>query len=415
MVKSETQSGFSLQPDLFNKMYDDSKYEIKKRNKENEEKKKIEENKQRQEKEEAKKKEEEEKEKKKPKPMKRGTKIAYTIFFSVLTIICIPISIYFSSSLLNKLKKAFGPRADLKLKLPSEPGSIPYTKLTREQFIKQENQREQKFSKSVADSQQKGAGRQRGQRGGSRKYQRGGRPVDEAGPPSSAPEAGFTNTSLPGFPHSAAKNDNPLIQGFGNYFITYFSFVRWVGVKFASIMNDVWFKDLEISKGAGSLSVDKFWDFLTITHILPLLVLLTIPLTFISSTIGLIWASINNQFILMPFFLICSCLSIFLGGNWPSHLCLFYKDVYLLSSDYTSTLETFKIYLKRYKFWWLLLLFLSWGISIWGFMGGGFSSSSQKITREYDYIAWLVGGFGVEIFALIIGIIGFGDMFSSAV
>ena len=75
MVKSETQSGFSLQPDLFNKMYDDSKYEIKKRNKENEEKKKIEENKQRQEKEEAKKKEEEEKEKKKPKPMKRGTKI----------------------------------------------------------------------------------------------------------------------------------------------------------------------------------------------------------------------------------------------------------------------------------------------------------------------------------------------------
>ena len=48
-------------------------------------------------------------------------------------------------------------------------------------------------------------------------------------------------------------------------------------------------------------------------------------------------------------------------------------------------------------------------------MGGGFSSSSQKITREYDYIAWLVGGFGVEIFALIIGIIGFVDMFSSAV
>ena len=180
-------------------------------------------------------------------------------------------------------------------------------------------------------------------------------------------------------------------------------------------MNDAWFKDLEISKGAGSLSVDKFWDFLTITHILPFLVLLTIPLTFVSSTIALIWASINNQFILMPFFLICSCLSIFLGGNLPSHLCLFYKDVYLVSSGSTSTFDTFKIYLKRYKFWWLLLLFLSWGIIIWGFMGGGFSSSYQKITGEPDFIPWLVGGFGLEIIALIIGVIGFGDMFSSDV
>ena len=415
MVKSETQSGFSFQPDLFNKFYDDTKYEIKKIFTQRENDKTRDENKKRQEEEAAKKKEEEEKKKNKTKPMTRETKIAYTMFFSALTIICIPISIYFSSSLLNKLKKAFGPRADLKLKLPNEPGSIPYTKLTREQFIKQENQREQKFSKSVADSQQKGAGRQRRQKGGSRKYQRGGRPVDETGPPSSAPDGGFTDTKVSGFPHSAAENDNPLIQGFGNYFITYFSFVRWVGVKFATIMNDSFFKNFEISKGAGSLSVDKFWDFLTITHILPFLVLLTIPLTLVSSAIALIWASINNQFILMPLFLICSCLSIFLGGNWPSFLCLFYKDVYLVSSNYTSTFDTFKIYLKRYKFWWLLLLFLSWGINIWGFMGGGFSSSSQKITREYDFMAWLLGGFGVEMFALIIGIIGFGDMFSSVV
>ena len=404
MVKNETQSGFSFQPDLFNKMYDDSKYAIKERNKQKEIDKKRNENKKRQEEEAAKKKEEEEKKKNKTKPMTRNMKIIFTIIFSLITMICIPISIYFSSSLLNKLKKAFGPLADLKLKLPSEPDSIPYTKLTREQFIKQENQREETFSKSVADSQQKGGVRKRRQKGGSRKYQRGG-----------GDERGFTDTTKNGLPYSAAENDNPLIQGFGDFFITYFSSVRWVGVKFATILNDAFFKNFEISKGAGSLSVDKFWDFLTITHILPLLVLLTGPLTLISSAIALIWASINNQFILMPFFLICSCLSIFLGGNWPSHLCLFYKDIYLLSSDYTSAFDTFKIYLKRYKFWWLLLLFLSWGINIWGFMGGGFSSSSQKITREYDYIAWLVGGFGVEIFALIIGIIGFGDMFSSTV
>ena len=412
MVKSETKSGFD-----FNKMYDDTKYEIKKRNEQRDIDKTRDKNKKRQEDEAAKKKEEEEKKKNKTKPMTRNMKITFTIIFSLVTMICIPISIYFSSSLLNKLKKAFGPLADKKLKLPSEPGSIPYTKLTRAQYIKQENQKEQTFSKSVANSQQKGGVRKRRHKGGSRKYRGGGEPVDEVGPSSSPQQAekSITDTGGHGGPYSAAENDNPLIQGFGNFFITYFSSVRWAGVKFATILNDAFFKNFEISKGSGSFSVDKFWDFLTITHILPFLVLLTIPLTLVSSTISLILASINNQFILMPFFLICSCLSIFLGGNWPSFLCLFYKDVYIASSNYTSTFDTFKIYLKRYKFWWLLLLFLSWGINIWGFMGGGFSSSSQKITREYDYIAWLIGGFGVEIFALIIGIIGFGDMFSSVV
>ena len=125
MVKNETQSGFSFQPDLFNKMYDDSKYAIKERNKQKEIDKKRDENKKRQEEEAAKKKEEEEKKKNKTKPMTRNMKIMFTIIFSLITMICIPISIYFSSSLLNKLKKAFGPLADLKLKLPSEPDSIP--------------------------------------------------------------------------------------------------------------------------------------------------------------------------------------------------------------------------------------------------------------------------------------------------
>lgn len=403
MVKSETQSGFD-----FNKMYDDTKYEIKKRNKQREIDKTIYENKKRQEDEAAKRKEEEEKNKNKTKPMTRSGKIWFTIIFSLVTIICIPISIYFSSSLLNKLKKASGKFADLELRLPSEEGSIPYTNLTREQHIKQENQKEQTFSNSVSESQKTGAGRQKG---GSRKYQRGG-----GGPSSSPPpaETSITDTRIHGGIYSAAENDNPLIQGFGHFFITYFSSVRWAGVKFATILNDAFFKNFEISKGSGSFSVDKFWDFLTITHILPFLVLLTIPLTLVSSTISLIWASINNQFILMPFFLICSCLAIG-GGNWPSFLCLFYKDVYIASSNYTSTFATFKIYLKRYKFWWLLLLFLSWGIIIWGFMGGGFSSSYQKITLEPDFIPWLVAGCGVGIIALVMSVIGFGDMFSSVV
>ena len=35
-TKTETSSGFSFQPDLFNKIYDDSKYAVKERNRKNE-------------------------------------------------------------------------------------------------------------------------------------------------------------------------------------------------------------------------------------------------------------------------------------------------------------------------------------------------------------------------------------------
>ena len=55
--------------------------------------------------------------------MTRGEKIGYTIFLCILTLVSVPLSIYFSS-LLNKLRKANGKDADLAAKLPADPGKL---------------------------------------------------------------------------------------------------------------------------------------------------------------------------------------------------------------------------------------------------------------------------------------------------
>ena len=58
-------------------------------------------------------------------------------------------------------------------------------------------------------------------------YQKGGNMAMNA-----ANEAkGFTDSTKYGFPYSLAENENPIISDFGQYFITYFSFVRSIGVK----------------------------------------------------------------------------------------------------------------------------------------------------------------------------------------
>ena len=55
---------------------------------------------------------------------------------------------------------------------------------------------------------------------------------------------GFTDTTKYGFPYSLAANDNPIIADFGQYFITYFSFVRSIGVKGMELLNDSFLKIL---------------------------------------------------------------------------------------------------------------------------------------------------------------------------
>lgn len=415
-TKTETSSGFSLQPDLFNKIYDDSKYAVKERNRKNEIEKKRAENEKRR-KEEEKKKEKEKREKEKNKPMTRGEKIGYTIFLCILTLVSVPLSIYFSASLLNKLRKANGKDADLAVKLPTDPESKPYTNKSRSQVNSKKASDSKSFSSAISDSQKGGRRKKRHQRGGNNTTGAGG----EASAASSsfsvaAPVAaaaneakGFTDTTKYGVPYSLAANDNPIMADFGQYFITYFSFVRGIGVKAMEVLNDSFFKNFDPEKGRTSTSIgDKLIDWGVIAFVLPFLVSITTAITWLAGTISLFWSAINNQSIGMIPWLIFACCTFFFGGNWPTNLLVLYKDIYLASSGSTSNMNTFREYFSRYKFWWTFIIIALWGLWIYGFMGGGFG---KKITKEPDFQIWMWAGCYTPLICLLIGILGFAAFF----
>ena len=383
---------------LLDKMYEDGKYAAKERNKQNEINKKRAENERRRKEAEAKR-EKEKQMRKKNKPMTRGEKIGYTIFLCVLTLVSVPLSIYFSASLLNKLRKASGKDADLAVKLPADPESLPYTPKTRAQANAKKASDDKSFSDAISDSQ-KGGRR--------RKYQKGGNMAMNA-----ANEAkGFTDSTKYGIPYSLAENENPIIGDFGQYFITYFSFVRNIGVKCMSILNDSFFKSFDPEKGKTSTSIgDKLIDWGVIAFVLPFLVSITNIITWVSGTVALFWSAINNQSIgMIPWLIFAFCTFIF-GGNWPSNLLVFYKDVYLASNGATSNMNTFREYFSRYKFWWTFIIIALWGLWIYGFIGGGFGTKKNKISREPDFNIWMWAGCYTPIICLIIGLIGFATLF----
>ena len=378
---------------LLDKMYEDGKYAAKERNKQNEINKKRAENERRQQ--EAKAKREAEKRKKeKNKPMTRGEKIGYTIFLCVLTLVSVPLSIYFSASLLNKLRKAGGKDADLAVKLPADPESLPYKPKTRGQANATKASDNKSFSTAIDDSQ----------KGGRRRYQRGGN-INKLANEAKA----FTDTTKYGFPYSLAANDNPIMADFGQYFITYFSFTRNIGVKAMELLNDSFFKNFDPEKGKISTSIgDKLMDWGVIAFVLPFLVSITTVITWLAGTVSLFWSAINNQSIgMIPWLIFAFCTFIF-GGNWPTNLLVLYKDVYLASSGSSSTMNTFREYFSRYKFWWTFVIIALWGLWIYGFMGGGFG---KKITREPDFNIWMWAGCYTPIICLIIALIGFATLF----
>ena len=342
-------NGYSFQPGLMDKMYDDRKKDKAKKEREDKIAKRRAENKKRQE--DAKAEREAKKRKReKNKPMTRGEKIGWTIGLCIATLISVPLSIYFSASLLNKLKKASGPNADLEVKLPSNPESLPYTNKSRSQVNSKKASDSKSFSSAISDSQKGGRRKKRHQRGGNNTTGAGGEAraasssFSVAAPVAAAANEakGFTDTTKYGVPHSLAANDNPIIADFGEYFITYFSFVRGIGVKCMSTLNDAFFKSFDPNKGKGSSMGDKLIDWAVIVIVLPILVSLTNIITWLSSSVGLFWSAINNQSIGMIPWLIFAFCTVFFGGNWPSTGMLFYKELYLLSSGTTSNMNTFR-------------------------------------------------------------------------
>ena len=279
---------------LLDKMYEDGKYAAKKEISKKINKKRIE-NETRQKEAEAKR-SRKKKEREANKPMTRNEKIGYTVFLCLLTLVSVPLSIYFSASLLNKLRKANGPNADLAVKLPADPESLPYKPKTRSQANATKSSNEKSFSSAIDDSQ----------KGGRKRYQRGGN-INKL-----ANEAkGFTDTTKYGFPYSLAANDNPIMADFGEYFITYFSFVRSIGVKAMELLNDSFFKNFDPEKGKTSTSIgDKLIDWGVIAFILPFLNSLTTIITWLASTVSLFWSAINNQSVgMIPWLIFAFALS----------------------------------------------------------------------------------------------------------
>ena len=380
---------------LLDKMYEDGKYAAKERNKQNEIDKKRAENEKRQ-KEAKAEAERKKKEEAANKPMTRGEKIGYTILLMVLTLFSVPLSLYFSASLLNKLRKANGANAAKELGLPDDPEIKPYTNKTQAQVEAKKASDDKSFSSAISDSQ----------KGGKRKkYQRGGNmalAVDAAN------EAkGFTDSTKYGFPYSLAANDNPIIADFGQYFITYFSFIRGIAVKGMNILNDSFFKNFDPAKGNTTFS-NKLIDWIVIAFVMPILVSITNITTWLSGSVSLFWSAINNQSIgMFPWLIFAGC-TFFFGGNWPTSLLMGYKDLYLLSHRSNDTMNTFREYFSRYKFWWTFVIIALWGLWIYGFIGGGFG---KKISKEPDFQIWMWAGCYPPLICLLIGILGFAAFF----
>ncbi len=287
--------------------------------------------------------------------MTRGEKIGYTILLMVLTLFSVPLSLYFSASLLNKLRKANGANAAKELGLPDDPEIKPYTNKTQAQVEAKKASDDKSFSTAISDSQ----------KGGKRKkYQRGGNMAMDA-----ANEAkGFTDSTKYGFPYSLAANENPIIADFGQYFITYFSFVRGIAVKCLAILNDSFFKSFDPAKANVSFS-SKLIDWIVIAFVMPFLVSITNIATWLSGSVSLFWSAINNQSIgMFPWLIFAGC-TFFFGGNWPTNLLIGYKDLYLLSRGSSSTMNTVREYFSRYKFWWTFVIIALWGLWIYGFIG----------------------------------------------
>ena len=175
------------------------------------------------------------------------------------------------------------------------------------------------------------------------------------------------------------------------------------------LLNDSFFKNFDPEKGKTSTSIgDKLMDWGVIAFVLPFLNSLTTIITWLAGTVSLFWSAINNQSIGMIPWLIFACCTFFFGGNWPTNLLVLYKDVYLASSGSSSTMNTFREYFSRYKFWWTFVIIALWGLWIYGFMGGGFG---KKITREPDFNIWMWAGCYTPIICLIIALIGFATLF----
>jgi len=355
---------------LMDKMYEDSKYAAKKRQKNNEAAaRKADAKKRREEAEAERKKRQAEIEAKRKKKAKEWT-YKDKVNYSILAIVMVPLFqlffIYHQGSWLDIVLQSTKNSKYLKQWLPDGDG-LPYSKGEQGAGIKCKEIKKYLPARESAGGEaspsssppkaapQAGAGKKR-----RRRVQKGGfSSVNDA--------KEFFDSTKYGIPYEWADNDNFLMSGIGEYFKTFWQGNRTALKFLLENTNEAFFKDHKEPNGLG----EKAWDFIKFSAILPLVNIAAYIGQFVTSLGLLFWASFNNQTIMiLPFFILAICC-IFLGWLtgyfWPWGLFSMYLAAFNLRPN-QQKLNNFQTYGKRYKWIWCLSILVWWFMIIGGYI-----------------------------------------------
>ena len=350
MTKNE--NGYSFQPDLMNKMYEDKKEQEKNAKKEAD---KLKRKKEREKK--LAKKEKEREKRKKAKKKKEPKSFEQKMGESALAIVLIPfvviVGIYLSSSYLYIVLKSTPGSKFLREFFPDGEG-VPYGKGEQGAGISCKDIKAFLPKRETAidgvDAVQKGGKR--------KKYvQKGG--FDK----NANDRKSFLDSTKYGMPYDGVENGNFFISGMGNYFKTFWQGLRGGIKKVLLGLNELLYKDYAAPNGFG----EQVLDYIKFTVALPFAASVINALASVGSLILLFWSAINNQtFMIIPLIilgLLCVFLGWLTGYFWPWGLVGLYSTVFTLKPN-SEKISNFMTYGRRYKWMWCFNIALLWLLAI---------------------------------------------------
>ena len=328
--------------------------------------------------------------KRKKKPMTRNERIMYTIILVISIPLGVLFFVYYNSALMQTIILAKGLfKTEQNLGIPTDPDRVPYSKSMSHGATKDPSNTESVFD--IMDKQNKkvsGVDPPKKQTGGRRKVQRGGNKFNTATNEAKA----FLDPTKFGFPYTWYDNDNIVMKGISNYFVTFWTFMRGGLVKLLDICNESFYK--EGYQGYPTDLGGQVFDFVKFSMILPLISVIIYAGNICLGTVGLFWSSISNQTLLILFWLIMGILSLVIGTIttiavagvtvsylnifvaiaftmltiavcyfWPYGFFWFYLQAMILKMD-ESKKKLFRNYLKNYELCWILSILSLLGVTI---------------------------------------------------
>ena len=345
-------NGYSFQPDLMNKMYEDKKEQEKNAKKEAD---KLKRKKEREKK--LAKKEKEREKRKKAKKKKEPKSFEQKMGESALAIVLIPfvviVGIYLSSSYLYIVLKSTPGSKFLREFFPDGEG-VPYGKGEQGAGISCKDIKAFLPKRETAidgvDAVQKGGKRKR-------YVQKGG--FDK----NANDRKAFLDSTKYGMPYDGVENGNFFISGMGNYFKTFWQGLRGGIKKVLLGLNELLYKDYAAPNGFG----EQVLDYIKFTVALPFAASVINALASVGSLILLFWSAINNQtFMIIPLIilgLLCVFLGWLTGYFWPWGLVGLYSTVFTLKPN-SEKISNFMTYGRRYKWMWCFNIALLWLLAI---------------------------------------------------